>query len=40
MKRTAKAMSTVSKALGATFVQASSPLIHMPKIPSSLRKQK
>ncbi|WP_445489266.1 AgrD family cyclic lactone autoinducer peptide [Niallia sp. 03133] len=37
---TAKHISNVTASLSKMFVQASSPLIHMPKIPASLKKEK
>jgi len=39
-KEAAKTISNMTMSLSKLFVQASSPLIHMPKIPESLKKQK
>lgn len=39
-KAVAKTVSNMAMSLSKVFVQASSPLIHMPKIPESLKKQK
>ncbi|WP_141432625.1 AgrD family cyclic lactone autoinducer peptide [Bacillus sp. 03113] len=40
MKKAAKSLSKVTHSLSTMFVKASSPLIHSPKIPESLKKSK
>ncbi|WP_416147419.1 AgrD family cyclic lactone autoinducer peptide [Salipaludibacillus sp. HK11] len=40
MKRTAKTVSKMTKSLSSVFVSASSPFVHAPKIPASLKKTK
>ncbi|MFT8323183.1 MAG: cyclic lactone autoinducer peptide [Bacillus sp. (in: firmicutes)] len=39
-KATAKYVSNLTSSMSKMFVQASSPLIHLPKIPTSLKKVK
>jgi cyclic lactone autoinducer peptide len=40
MKKAAKILSKTTRVMANVFVQASSPLAHMPKIPESLKKAK
>ncbi|MGO4890615.1 AgrD family cyclic lactone autoinducer peptide [Anaerobacillus sp. MEB173] len=40
MKKTAKYVSLMTVALSKIFVNASSPALHAPKIPKSLKKEK
>ncbi|WP_100405821.1 AgrD family cyclic lactone autoinducer peptide [Bacillus solitudinis] len=40
MKKTAKALSKVTAGISTVFVNASSPLIHAPNVPESLKKAK
>ncbi len=40
MKKTAKYVSKLTLGLSSAFVKASSPLVHVPKIPESLKKAK
>ncbi|MGP7817067.1 AgrD family cyclic lactone autoinducer peptide [Niallia sp. 01092] len=39
-KATAKHLSNATLSLSKMFVKASSPLFHLPKIPTSLKKEK
>ncbi|MBO0996040.1 AgrD family cyclic lactone autoinducer peptide [Bacillus sp. SD088] len=40
MKKLAKHVSRATHTVASTFVSASSPLVHAPKIPASLKKTK
>ncbi|MBP1915911.1 cyclic lactone autoinducer peptide [Lederbergia galactosidilyticus] len=40
MRKLAKHVSKATHAVASTFVSASSPLVHAPKIPESLKKTK
>ncbi|RKL68259.1 cyclic lactone autoinducer peptide [Salipaludibacillus neizhouensis] len=40
MRKTAKVLSSMTRQLSTVFVSASSPLVHVPKIPKSLRVSK